>query len=133
MDFGGYDQRTLDRPLTAADLDSVSAGRKVFLGHLSGHACLVNSAVLSGLSAEVARPDGFLAEGAMGAALQSRPPHSLTELASAIEHAARVCRSEGITGCAEAGVGPGSSGTAPSRAPRTSSPTSRADCRCGYG
>ncbi|MDX3585499.1 amidohydrolase [Streptomyces europaeiscabiei] len=105
VDFGGYDQRTLDRPLTAADLDSVSAGRKVYLGHLSGHACLVNSAVLSGLSAEVARPDGFLAEGAMGAALQSRPPHSLTELASAIEHAARVCRSEGITGCAEAGVG----------------------------
>ncbi|WP_217179010.1 amidohydrolase [Streptomyces sp. AC495_CC817] len=105
VDFGGYDQRTLDRPLTARDLDTVSAGRKVYLGHLSGHACLVNSAVLAGLPAEVARPDGFLAEGAMGAALRSRPPHSLTELASAIEHAARVCRSEGITGCAEAGVG----------------------------
>ncbi|MEI5522298.1 amidohydrolase [Streptomyces brasiliscabiei] len=105
VDFGGYDQRTLDRPLTAADLDAVSAGRKVYLGHLSGHACLVNSAVLSGLPAEVARPDGFLAEGSMGAALRTRPPHSLTDLASAIEHAARVCRSEGITGAAEAGVG----------------------------
>ncbi|MGW0841586.1 amidohydrolase [Streptomyces sp. NPDC002787] len=105
VDFGGYDQRTLDRPLTAVDLDAVSAGRKVYLGHLSGHACLVNSAVLSGLPADVARPDGFLAEGAMGAALRSRPPHSLTDLAAAIGHAARVCRSEGVTGCAEAGVG----------------------------
>ncbi|GHE48074.1 hypothetical protein GCM10017771_69220 [Streptomyces capitiformicae] len=30
VDFGGYDQRTLDRRLTAADLDAVSAGRKVY-------------------------------------------------------------------------------------------------------
>ncbi|MGW0708460.1 amidohydrolase [Streptomyces sp. NPDC002643] len=105
VDFGGYDQRTLDRPLTAADLDAVSAGRKVYLGHLSGHACLVNSAILTGLPAEAARPDGFLAEGAMAAALRTRPPHSLTELAAAIERAARGCRAEGITGCAEAGVG----------------------------
>ncbi|WP_159765423.1 amidohydrolase [Streptomyces sp. HM190] len=105
VDFGGYDQRTLDRPLTAADLDAVSAGRRVCLGHLSGHACLVNSAVLEGLPAEAVRSDGFLAEGAMGAALRSRPPHSLSELASAIGRAARVCRSEGITGCAEAGIG----------------------------
>ncbi|WP_149830606.1 amidohydrolase [Streptomyces tailanensis] len=105
VDFGGYDQRTLDRPLTATDLDAVSAGRKVYLGHLSGHACLVNSAILDGLPADVARADGFLAEGAMGAALKTRPPHSLTELASAIERAARTCRAEGITGCAEAGVG----------------------------
>jgi predicted amidohydrolase YtcJ len=29
VDFGGYDQRTLDRPLTAADPDAVSAGRRV--------------------------------------------------------------------------------------------------------
>ncbi|AWW36318.1 amidohydrolase [Streptomyces cadmiisoli] len=105
VDFGGYDQRTLDRPLTAADLDAVSAGRKVYLGHISGHACLVNSAVLKDLPADAARPDGFLVEGAMGVALRSRPPYSLTELAAAIEHAARVCRSEGVTACAEAGVG----------------------------
>ncbi|MBG0857030.1 amidohydrolase [Streptomyces spinoverrucosus] len=105
LDFGGYDQRTLDRPLTAADLDAVSAGRKVYLGHLSGHACLVNTAILRGLPAEAVRADGFLVEGAMGAALRTRPPHSLDELARAIEHAARVCRSEGVTACAEAGVG----------------------------
>ncbi|MFD7434054.1 amidohydrolase [Streptomyces sp. NPDC059861] len=105
LDFGGYDQRSLDRPLTAADLDAVSAGRKVYLGHLSGHACLVNTAILRELPAEAVSPDGFLVEGAMGAALRSRPPHSLDELAGAVERAARVCRSEGVTACAEAGVG----------------------------
>ncbi len=105
LDFGGYDQRTLDRPLTAADLDAVSAGRKVYLGHLSGHACLVNTAILRDLPAEAVSADGFLVEGAMGAALRTRPPHSLDELARAIERAARVCRSEGVTACAEAGVG----------------------------
>ncbi|MBQ1088773.1 amidohydrolase [Streptomyces sp. B93] len=106
LDFGGYDQRTLDRPLTAADLDTVSAGRRVYLGHLSGHACLVNSAVLRGLPPqEGIRPDGFLAEGAMGAALRTRPPHSLAELAGAIGRAALTCRAEGVTACAEAGVG----------------------------
>ncbi|BBC29305.1 Amidohydrolase family protein [Streptomyces graminofaciens] len=105
IDFGGYDQRTLDRPLTAVDLDTVSDGRKVYLGHISGHACLVNSAVLKGLPAEVISPDGFLAEGAMGAALKTRPPHSVSALAAAVERAARECRSEGVTGVAEAGVG----------------------------
>ncbi|MFE0037701.1 amidohydrolase [Streptomyces sp. NPDC059015] len=103
--LGGYDRRTLDRPLTAADLDAVSEGRRVFLGDVSGHACLVNTAVLEGLPAWAVRSDGFLVEEAMGAALQSRPAHSLEELAGAVAHAARVCRSEGITGCAEAGIG----------------------------
>lgn len=46
VDLGGYDQRTLDRPLGAAELDAVSHGRKVYLGHISGHACLVNTAIL---------------------------------------------------------------------------------------
>ncbi|MFC5802002.1 amidohydrolase [Streptomyces formicae] len=105
VDLGGYDQRTLDRPLTAADLDAVSAGRRVFLGHISGHACLVNTAVLDRLTAEAVRADGYLVEGAMGAALQSRPPRSLAELVAAIERAARTCRAEGVTAVAEAGVG----------------------------
>ncbi|MEU2563006.1 amidohydrolase [Streptomyces longispororuber] len=105
--LGGYDQRTLDRPLTAADLDTVSAGRKVYLGHLSGHACLVNSAVLAELPGPAARPDGFLAEEAMGAALALRPPYALAELADALAESGRVCRSEGVTGCAEAGIGSG--------------------------
>ncbi|MFD9903303.1 amidohydrolase [Streptomyces sp. NPDC059063] len=104
--LGGYDQRALDRPLTAKELDAVSAGRKVYLGHVSGHACLVNTAVLDLLPPHInAVSDGFLAEDDMGAVLRLRPPHTLTELADAIAHSARVCRSEGITACAEAGIG----------------------------
>ncbi|WP_406405180.1 amidohydrolase [Streptomyces sp. NBC_01643] len=105
VDLGGYDQRPLDRPLGAKELDAVSQGRKVYLGHISGHACLVNTAVLELLPEEVAHTDGFLAEEAMGAALRLRPPYSLTELTGAIEAAARICRSEGVTACAEAGIG----------------------------
>ncbi len=105
VDLGGYDQRLLDRPLGAKELDAVSQGRKVYLGHISGHACLVNTAVLEMLPEEVPHTYGFLAEEAMGAALRLRPPHSLTELAAAIETAARICRAEGVTACAEAGIG----------------------------
>ncbi|MFD5700490.1 amidohydrolase [Streptomyces lasiicapitis] len=100
-----YDQRELDRPLTAKELDAVSDGRKVYLGHISGHACLVNTAILDLLPPHIADSDGFLAEEDMGAVLQLRPPHSLGELAGAIAHTARVCRSEGVTGVVEAGVG----------------------------
>ena len=46
VDIAGYDQRALGRHLTAAELDRVSHGRKVFLMHDSGHACVVNTAVL---------------------------------------------------------------------------------------
>lgn len=105
VSLAGYDQRALDRPLTARELDAVSDGRKVCLGHISGHACLVNTAVLELLPPHLAGSDGFLAEEDMGEVLRRRPPHALGELVDAIEHSARVCRSEGVTAVAEAGVG----------------------------
>ncbi|MBT2491943.1 amidohydrolase [Streptomyces sp. ISL-96] len=105
VDIAGYDQRALGRHLTAAELDRVSHGRKVFLMHDSGHACVVNSAVLDLLPAHVRHEDGYLAESAMGAARKLRPPYSQDELADAIAHAGRICRSEGVTACAEAGIG----------------------------
>ncbi|MER6137741.1 amidohydrolase [Streptomyces sp. NPDC001815] len=103
--LAGYDQRGLGRHLTAAELDKVSAGRKVFLMHDSGHGCMVNTAVLDLLPAELARGEGFLAEGAMGAARALRLPYSQQELAAAIGRAARTCLAEGVTACAEAGIG----------------------------
>ncbi|WP_413759806.1 amidohydrolase [Streptomyces sp. MMBL 11-3] len=103
--LAGYDQRGLGRHLTAAELDKVAAGRKVFLMHDSGHGCLVNSAVLDLLPAQLRDGDGFLAEGAMGAARALRLPHAQQELADAIGHAARTCLAEGVTACAEAGIG----------------------------
>ncbi|MGI5199894.1 amidohydrolase [Streptomyces sp. CA-288835] len=101
----GYDQRALGRHLTAAELDKVSEGRKIYLLHDSGHGCVVNTAVLDLLPAEVPHEDGFLAEQAMGAARALRLPYSQEELAAAIGRAARVCLAEGVTACAEAGIG----------------------------
>ncbi|MGW3417998.1 amidohydrolase [Streptomyces phaeochromogenes] len=104
-DLAGYDQRGLGRHLTAAELDKVGAGRKVFMMHDSGHGCMVNTAVLDLLPAELPHEEGFLAEGAMGAARALRLPYSQQELADAIGLAARTCLAEGVTACAEAGIG----------------------------
>ncbi|WP_055699715.1 amidohydrolase [Streptomyces silaceus] len=113
VDVAGYDQRALGRHVTAAELDRVSNGRKVFLMHDSGHACVVNTAVLELLPADVPHQDGFLAESAMTAARRLRLPYSQDELADAIEHAGRECLAEGITACAEAGIGGGLLGHSP--------------------
>ncbi|MEU0370283.1 amidohydrolase [Streptomyces sp. NPDC006283] len=113
VSIGGYDQRVLGRHLRAAELDRVSHGRRVFVMHDSGHACVVNSAVLDLLPAGVPHDDGVLVESAMGAVRNLRLPYSQEELADAIEHAARVCLAEGITACAEAGIGGGLLGHSP--------------------
>ncbi|WP_412077539.1 amidohydrolase [Streptomyces xanthophaeus] len=113
VDVMGYDQRALGRHLTAAELDRVSHGRKVFLMHDSGHGAVVGSAVLDLLPADVPHQDGFLAESAMTAARRLRLPYSQAEIADAVEHAARVCLSEGVTAVAEAGIGGGLLGNSP--------------------
>ncbi|MER7758103.1 amidohydrolase [Streptomyces sp. NPDC097619] len=105
VSIAGYDQRALGRHLTAAELDTVSRGRLLYLLHESGHGCAVNTAVLDLLPADLPHENGFLAEGAMGAARALRLPYSQRELAEAIGRAARTCVSEGVTGCAEAGIG----------------------------
>ncbi|MEU0991200.1 amidohydrolase [Streptomyces sp. NPDC005953] len=105
VELSGYDQRPLGRHLAAVELDTVSAGRKVLVTHASGHGCVVNTAVLDQLPLGSARMGGFLAEEEMAAARRLRPPRPLTELVDAIAHSSRVCRQEGITGCAEAGLG----------------------------
>ncbi|MFF5771886.1 amidohydrolase [Streptomyces californicus] len=113
VEVAGYDQRALGRHLTAAELDRVSHGRKVFLMHDSGHACVVNTAVLELLPDGTPHEDGFLAESAMTAARRLRLPYSQEELADAIEKAARACLDEGVTACAEAGIGGGLLGHSP--------------------
>ncbi|MFB7479116.1 amidohydrolase [Streptomyces anulatus] len=113
VDVAGYDQRALGRHLTAAELDRVSHGRKVFLMHDSGHACVVNTAVLELLPDGTPHENGFLAESAMTTARRLRLPYSQEELADAIELAARACLDEGITACAEAGIGGGLLGHSP--------------------
>ena len=107
VDVVGYDQRRLGRHLTAAELDAVAAGRKLFLIHDSGHACVVNSAVLALLPPEVEHQDGMLAESGMAAVRALRMPYSVAELVEAIETAGRTCLREGVTAAAEAGLGGG--------------------------
>lgn len=113
VSVGGYDQRALGRHLTAAELDRVSHGHRVFVMHQSGHACVVNSAVLDLLPDDVPHEDGVLVESAMGAVRRLRLPYAQEELADAIEYAARECLAEGITAVAEAGVGGGLLGHSP--------------------
>ncbi|MFE4616658.1 amidohydrolase [Streptomyces sp. NPDC056747] len=113
VDIAGYDQRALGRHLTAAELDRVAHGRKLFVVHDSGHACVVDSAVLALLPADVPHQDGFLVEGAMAAVRRLRLPYSQEELADAIELAGRACLAEGITAVAEAGIGGGLLGHSP--------------------
>jgi hypothetical protein len=107
VDVAGYDQRALGRHLTATELDSVAADRNVYLVHQSGHACVVSSGVLGQLPAGVPQESGLLAESGMAAVRDLRRPYPVTELAGAIERAARTCLSEGITTAAEAGIAGG--------------------------
>ncbi|MGH3974494.1 MAG: amidohydrolase [Pseudonocardiaceae bacterium] len=107
LDVVGYDQRPLGRHLTVVELDKVSAGRKLFVMHDSGHACVVNSAVLDLLPADVPHHNGLLTEKGMAAARALRAPYAADELVDAIEIATRTCLTEGITACAEAGIGGG--------------------------
>ncbi len=120
VDVAGYDQRVLGRHLTASDLDPVSHGRRLYVTHVSGHACVVNSAVLADLPADAlgadspgvirdndGRPTGRFTEAAQGLARGLRLPYSLDELEGAIARSAALCARQGITFCAEAGIGGG--------------------------
>lgn len=121
VEVDGYDQRLLGGVhLTRHDLDPIAAGRKVFLRHVSGHASVVSSSVLDILDpAELAahpgdllldpdgRPSGVLMEDAHALVRRARSPYSVEELSRALTHSARACLTEGVTFCAEAGVGGG--------------------------
>ncbi|MGH3872917.1 MAG: amidohydrolase [Pseudonocardiaceae bacterium] len=107
LDIVGYDQRPLGRHLTAAELDQVSGGRKLFVIHDSGHACVVNSAVLDLLPAGVPHDNGVLTEQHMAAVRALRAPYAVDDLVDAIGTATRTCVTEGVTACAEAGIGAG--------------------------
>ena len=119
LDVTGYDQRLLGRHLSAADLDGVSHGHKVYLRHVSGHACVVSSAVLSDIPPTeidavpgAARradggPTGLFLENAQEVVLRRRLPYSLEELRAAIKRSSALCAAQGVTFCAEAGTGAG--------------------------
>ncbi|WP_222598201.1 amidohydrolase [Lentzea tibetensis] len=109
VEASGYDRRAL--PLTATDLDQVSRGRKIYVADLSGHACVVNSVVLKELPGITS--DGWLTEGDQLAARSLRLPYSIDEVVEDLRASAAQVLSEGVTLCAEAGVGTGLIGSTP--------------------
>src|SRR5688572_12459022 len=126
VDVAGYDQRALGRHLTAADLDRVGQGRPVYVQHRSGHVCVVSSEVLAQLPdgylaadrdgvdiGPDGQPTGVLAEAAMLGVRDLRVPYAQTAIVDALERSARVCLAQGVTMCAEAGIGTGLLGHSP--------------------
>ncbi|WP_207782296.1 amidohydrolase [Phytoactinopolyspora limicola] len=126
VDLAGYDQRPLGAHLTWQDLERVAAGRKVFITHVSGHACLVSRPVLEAIDADefsaygdgvvrddAGHPTGVLVEEAMALARSRRLPYRIEEVVDAIAAAARQCAAEGVTTCADAGIATGLAGFSP--------------------
>jgi hypothetical protein len=126
VDVAGYDQRAIGRHLIAADLDRVGQGRPVYVQHRSGHVCVVSSDVLARLpdgwlgpgrdGVEIGpegEPTGVLAEAAMLGVRDLRLPYAQTAIVDALERTARVCLAQGVTMCAEAGIGTGLLGHSP--------------------
>ena len=119
LDVTGYDQRLLGRHLEAADLDQVSHGHKVYIKHVSGHACVVSSAVLRDIPGPeleagpgVVRradggPTGLFLENAQEVVRRRRLPYDLDDLRAALRRSTALCAAQGVTFCAEAGTGAG--------------------------
>jgi predicted amidohydrolase YtcJ len=124
----GYDENKIGRHPTRDDLDRIAPGREVWLKHVSGHMCVVSSAVLDRLGlAEHARdvpggrvvtdaagrPTGLLQEQAQNLAGALVLPYSLRELTGAIDRAGQRYLREGLTSVVEAGIGGGWIGKSP--------------------
>lgn len=120
VEVRGYDQRALGRHLAAADLEAVAHGREIFVTHLSGHGTVVNTAVLESISNKASLadtpgvvrdaagvPTGLFMEMAQSVVREHRGAHTVGEVIDAIRRSAALCASQGVTYCAEAGVGGG--------------------------
>lgn len=126
VDLAGYDQRPLGAHLTRDDLESAAPGRRLYVRHTSGHACLVSDAVLATVTDDElaaggpgvvrdasGRPTGLLEEGAMAIARARRLPYTVDEIITAVETAGRECLAQGITMVAEAGIVTDLAGSSP--------------------
>lgn len=107
-------------PPSLAALDRAAGGRGVWLTHVSGHSCLVNTPVLAaiGVTAQTpvpiggrieydaeGRPTGVLEDMAMDLVKDHIGPASMERLIEAIGRATSQYVREGITSFTEAGVG----------------------------
>lgn len=123
---GLHPQRTGSELPTLQVLDRVAPSNPVWLIASSGHASVVNSAVLRKLDLqelerfgsldthEDGTPTGFLEEHAHACVLQQAQPYGVDAVVDAIGRAHEHYVSEGITAVQEAGVGAGLVGYGPS-------------------
>jgi len=124
----GYDQNKLGghHPERRA-LDEVAQGHPIWLTHTSGHMCVVNSAAIARIGADLdaaidggkvvrdvdGEPTGLLEERAQVLAQRLALPRSAATIAAAIERAHRVYLAEGITSVCDAGIAGGWIGQSP--------------------
>ncbi|AIJ23432.1 amidohydrolase [Amycolatopsis methanolica] len=127
-----YDDFVLGGHPDRAALDRAGGGRAVWLKHRSAHMCTVSSAILAQAGVldgsarvpeggVVARDDDGAPTGLLGEQAQQLvdvlvKPYPVEELAAAIERAAKVYVSEGLTAVTEAGIGGGWIGHSPAEA-----------------
>ena len=111
----GYDDTLLEerRHPTRADLDSVSVNLPVWINHISGHFCVVNSKTLALVGIDENTPDpaggviqrypgtnipnGVLEETAMDFVLEVMPAYTLSQMLSVIEYANEQYVGKGVT------------------------------------
>lgn len=102
------------------ELDRVGGGRPVWLTHLSGHSCVVSSAVLKAVGIEgplgdggrgrvvvdtSGAPTGLLEEAVMDLVKDHVGPSSIEQMAASIDRATAHYLAEGITSFTDAGIG----------------------------
>lgn len=124
----GYDQNKTGAHPDRDALDWATAGRRVWLRHISGHMSMVNSLVLADLGMDsqskyvaggrvvtdaAGRPTGLLEERAQELVGDLVHPYPLARIADAINRAGTQYLKEGITSCTEAGIGGGWIGHSP--------------------
>jgi len=109
-------------------LDRIAPNRRVWLKHTSGHACVVNTMVLSDLGIDMSappvsggrviadtsgRPTGLLEERAQELLGELTQPYPVTALTAAIASAGERYLRQGTTSVTEAGIGDGQVGHSP--------------------
>ena len=125
----GYDQNKLaeQRHPTADELERAAPGHAVMLQHNSGHMMTVNRRLLSlarvgerpvpsggeVVTDEDGLPTGLLLEQAQELVSSLYKPYSTAEVAESLRLASAAYLADGITSCAEAGVGLGLVGHTP--------------------
>lgn len=112
LEIWGYDQRNIGRHVTPAEIDEAAPLSPVVIRHVSSHACVLNTraiALLPGadVRAKVAGDGGLVFEKMQDLVRDLVEPYRLSKIENAIEAAAKLSLSEGVTTSIDAGVGTG--------------------------